>query len=182
MWTEFLEMASLYTPALLLILAWLLRTWIKAKLDDNLKGNREMLLEEIKKITAKEVALTESRIRVFSTLWEITKDLTPSEGLKLTNEEMEKKVKELRAWYYDKGNAMHLSLATTNDFLKGLQYLEKENSDENLTVIKRIFSSVRTRSKEDLGVYGSGDVFEKIPNYKTPLADGETVDDPVNKA
>jgi len=96
---------------------------------------------------------------------------------------MGEKLKELRNWYYDKGNAMHLSLNTTNDFLKGLQYLEQENTVDNLKVIKSIFSSVRTRSKEDLGVYGSGDISIKLPNYKILLADGKTkVDDPVNKA
>ena len=52
---------------------------------------------------------------------------------------MEEKLKELRNWYYDKGNAMHLSLNTTNDFLNGLEYLEQENTDGNLKVIKKYF-------------------------------------------
>ena len=182
MLTELLEMATLATPVLLLILAWLLRTWIKAKLEDGLKANSDKLLEEIKTVTAKQVALTDSRIRVFSTLWEMTKDLNPRGDLRLTEEEMKKKLKELRTWYYDKGNAMHLSLKTTNDFLKGLQYLEQENTEDNLIIIKRIFSSVRTRSKEDLGVYDSEDVSINLPNYKFPLADGSRIDDPANKA
>ena len=176
------KIAILATPLLLLALAWLLRTWIKARLEDSLKKNSDELLEKIKTLAAKQVALTDSRIRVFSTLWEITKDLTPRGDLKLEKEEMEIKLGELRNWYYDKGNAMHLSLKTVNDFLKGLQYLEQKNTVDNLNVIKRIFSSVRTRSKEDLGVYGSGDISSELPDYEMQLADGTKVDDPNNKA
>ncbi len=82
----------------------------------------------------------------------------------------------------DKGNAMHLSLKTTNDFLKRLQYLEPEDPDDNLKIVKRIISFVGTRSKEDLGVHGSRDIAIKLPDYKIPLVNGEKVDDPVNKA
>ena len=95
---------------------------------------------------------------------------------------MEKKLNELREWYYADGNAMHLSITTSNDFLKGLQYLGQENTGDNLKIIKRIFSSVRTRSKEDLGVYDSKDIFKKIPDYDMPLADGTKVEDPFKKA
>ena len=45
--------------------------------------------------------------------------------------------------------------------------------------IKRIFSSVRTRSKEDLGVYSSEDIPKQIPDYSIPLADGSIVDNPI---
>ena len=183
MFDEFVNIIALSTPLLIGILAWLAKTWIKARLDDSLKQNTETILEEIRLRSSKQVALTESRVKAFSKLWEITKDLSPSGELKLEKKEMGAKLDELRSWYYEEGNAMHLSLYTTNDLLKGLQYLELEGSPENLDVIKKIFSSVRTRSKEDLGVYGSSDIAVQIPNYEIPLADGETIiKEPAKKA
>jgi len=87
---------------------------------------------------------------------------------------------ELKHWYYDAGNAMHLSLKTSNDFLKGLQYLQQAPSKQNLHLLQRIFSSVRTHIKEDLGVYDASDVSKPIPDYETALADGTIPAKPKN--
>jgi hypothetical protein len=175
-------LASFSTTALLLAAAWLARTWIKERLTVSLRLETEPILEEIKSRYAKQVALTESRVSAYKDLWERTSILSPRGKLELDKGQLDEVFKDLRIWYYEKGNAMHLSASTTNDFLKGLEYLEQEPSADNLSLIKKIFSSLRTHIKEDLGVYDKSDVSAKLPDYEKPLADGVKIAEPSHDA
>ena len=174
-------LASISTTALLLGAAWLARTWIKERLTVSLRLETEPILEEIKSRYAKQVALTDSRVAAYKDLWERTSILSPRDKLKLDQSQLDEVFKVLRIWYYEKGNAMHLSASTTNDLLKGLEYLEQEPTENNLNLIKKIFSSVRTHIKEDLGVYDKSDVSAKLPDYEKPLADGVKIDKPKSR-
>lgn len=174
--------ASVSTVALLSVVAWLARTWIKERLAASLKLEVEQKLEEIKSKHAKQVALTDSRVSAYKDLWEITEKLSPRGRLELNQDQLNEYFEEYREWYYTKGNALHLSIKTANDFLKGLQYLEQKPTEENLRYIQRIFSSVRTRIKEDLGVYNASDVSKSIPDYREPLVNGTKLPKPMKDA
>jgi len=172
-------LASFSTAIFLTIAGWLARTWIKERLAASIRLETEKALEEIKSKYSKQTALTESRVKAYGVLWEKSKVLSPREKLNLDQNVLVSIFKDLRKWYYDDGNAMHLSASTANDFLKGMEYLEQEPTEENLMVIKKIFSSLRTRIKEDLGVYDSSDIGKKIPDYNKPLADGTKISKPI---
>ncbi|SFG11399.1 hypothetical protein [Neptunomonas qingdaonensis] len=170
--------ASFSTAMLLAVVGWIARAWITEKLAAGFRLETDKTLEEIKSRYAKQIALTDSRVAAYRSLWEKTKDLNPRDKLRLDQGQLNSIFEDLRKWYYDDGNAMHLSASTTNDFLKGLQYLECEPTEKNLTVVKKLFSSVRTHIKEDLGVYDRDEVSATLPDYAQPLADGTVITKP----
>ena len=119
-------------------------------------------LETLKASLSFQTALAPKRTAAYETLWEKTKPLTPRNESALDISAAKGSCfEDLRKWYYDKGNAMYLSLNSADLFLGGLKLLES-NSVSPKEIIKH-FTSLRTQLKVDLGFYSKADAKIKIP-------------------
>jgi len=120
-------------------------------------------LETFKGSLAFQTALAPKRSAAYETLWEKTELLTPREVATLDVSAAKGSCfEDLRNWYYDKGNAMYLSLDSADLFLRGLKLLECADQ-VSAEEIKAHFSSLRTQLKVDLGVYTRADAKVQIP-------------------
>jgi hypothetical protein len=120
-------------------------------------------LETFKGSLAFQTALAPKRTAAYETLWEKTEPLTPREVAALDVSAAKSSCfEDLRSWYYDKGNAMYLSLDAADLLLGGLKLLERAEQ-VSATVIKEHFTSLRTQLKVDLGVYTRSDAKVQIP-------------------
>ena len=117
-------------------------------------------LETLKGSLAFNTALAPLRTAAYGTLWEKTRELTPRDG-SVDVKRAAALVKELRDWYYDKGNAMYLSLNAADLLLGTFRLLE---SDQVTPIrIKESFTTLRTQLKVDLGIYSKADAKVLIP-------------------
>jgi len=126
------------------ILVLIVGFWFKARLE-RLKGQLQLGR-----------AIAPKRASAYGELWQLTEPLSPSRPDEISLEEREKLRETLTSWYYDKGNALYLSLNASDLFLKGRRLLAKE-STARAKEVTDAFSSLRTQMKVDIGVYSDKD-------------------------
>jgi hypothetical protein len=120
-------------------------------------------LETFKGSLAFQTALAPKRTAAYEALWEKTAPLTPRDVATLdVRAATGSCLQDLRSWYYDKGNAMYLSLDAADLFLAGLKLLGR-GDQVSAEKIRHHFSSLRTQLKVDLGVYTRADAKVQIP-------------------
>jgi hypothetical protein len=119
-------------------------------------------LETLKAGLAFQTALAPQRTAAYSALWAMTEPLSPRERSTLSFSQAETLFEQLRTWYYDKGNAMYLSLDAADLFLRGLSALERADQ-ARAKEIRGLFSNLRTQLKVDLGIYSKADAKLQIP-------------------
>ena len=118
-------------------------------------------LERIKGQIGLSQMMAGNRAKAYEDLWKMTEPFAYSKSEILKRDEQEEIRRKLVSWYYDKGNAMYLSLNATDLFLKGIKLLPVEQTDQ--TPIKNIFSELRTQLKVDTGAYTQKDAKVKLP-------------------
>lgn len=140
---------KLLIGVLILIVAY----WLNNRLE-NLKGSLSF-----------QTALAPQRTAAYQVLWVKTGPLTPRDVKSLdVSAAKDACFKDLRAWYYEQGNAMYLSLEAADLFLAGLKLLER--TEISAKEIREHFSSLRTQLKVDLGVYTRADEKVRIPRTR----------------
>ena len=112
-------------------------------------------LERIKGEIGLRQVMAGNRTKAYQELWKMTEPFAHSESEIPKREEQEKIKINFILWYYEKGNAMYLSLNATDLFLKGIELLSAEQKDQE--IIKKHFSKLRTQLKVDTGTYTQKD-------------------------
>ena len=122
-------------------------------------------LESLKGDLSFRTAIAPNRTAAYQALWEKTANFTPRETSPLdVSLARTDYLTNLRDWYYEAGNAMYLSLGSSDLLLRGFKLLER--TDVSAQEIKDHFSRLRTQLKVDLGVYSPADASVQIPRAR----------------
>ena len=127
--------------------------WIKTRIE-RLKGE-----EALRRLIVGQIA--SARSPAYLELWQLTVKTSPSKTRALSQQEKDDLFDSLTTWYYDKGNAIFLSVAATDLFLKARGMLKESNSSDQETT--DAFSKLRTQLKVDMGVYSDQDARTQLP-------------------
>lgn len=97
------------------------------------------------------------RIKAYRVLWSLMEPISPTLRTTLTASQRQELDANFRAWYYEDGCGMFLSLESQKAFLKARAVLQDKSSGD----IVGAFSQLRTKMKLDLAVYGLGDEMQE---------------------
>lgn len=166
-WNELLKL--LIDKGLLPLLLAIVALWINRVLSDY-KSDLDLKLSKSKsdldhKLSAyksglehdlqTKILIAESRLPSFTSLWHLTFPTSPTREKGLDNEERKHLNSSLRNWYYDKGNGLFLTEELRDLYLKARESLTRSSSDpESEEKITALFSELRTKLKNEIGVYG----------------------------
>ncbi|MEM7208867.1 MAG: hypothetical protein AAF434_13675 [Pseudomonadota bacterium] len=141
-WQDFLLV--IVDKLLIGILILIVGLWINRKLHEYKIGLEENV--------GTRVRIAERRLPSYRKLWELTGPTTRARDKQLSMVERRELYKALCGWYYESGNGIFLSNNTRELYLDSRESLINDNvSDEEIT---RIFSSLRTEIKNEIGIYG----------------------------
>ncbi|MCP4340398.1 MAG: hypothetical protein GY799_16285 [Desulfobulbaceae bacterium] len=121
------------------------------------KKSRDELLRE----------LTPQRAQSLKALWKLT---TPFAIDPKNQAEQEIRVKAdsaFRKWYFDHAGAMFLSWKSTKIYFEAIDCLRDENSSPQ--TLENRFSRLRTKLKQDFGIYTRWNSLRKLPTPRAPI-------------
>jgi hypothetical protein len=103
-----------------------------------------------------QVKILEPQLEAYRQLWSLMDVASPSLDKEFTPDERKSLEGKLRAWYYEGGNGIFLSLESRGLLVQAKEYLL--NSEKASSEIRKKLSELRSQMKNDIGVYGTEDV------------------------
>lgn len=103
-----------------------------------------------------QVKLLEPQLEAYRNLWSLMDIASPSLTNEFTEAERRKLEDGFRAWYYEKGNGIFLSVESRGLLVEAKQYLL--DTAIPTSQIRAKLSALRSQLKNDIGVYGKEDI------------------------
>ena len=103
-----------------------------------------------------QVKLLEPQLEAYRKLWSLMDIASPSLTNEFTEDERRNLEDKLRAWYYEAGNGIFLSVESRALLVEAKQYLLDVAIPASK--IRAKLSALRSQMKNDIGVYGKEDI------------------------
>jgi hypothetical protein len=98
--------------------------WVKGGLE-RIRRQEQARLARVKRLEQFRLVVATAGLPAYQALWSITEAVSLSAERDLTEDDRRRFSEELRSWYYEKGNAMFLSLRALDLFQKAKKLLDE---------------------------------------------------------